>query len=171
MNPVLPVTKFARDSVILSRTNVRTGVDSNVTVSKSYGFSMIELMIVIAIVGIIAAVALPAYRESQLRAGRTEGKSTLMEVASMQERFFSANNSYSTNADPLSTPVVATLFSTNGDYAVTVAACGTGTIANCFVATAAPQGEQADDTCGNLTLTNTGVRGAAGGTQDECWAR
>jgi type IV pilus assembly protein PilE len=142
-----------------------------VNVSKQRGFSLIEIMIVVGIVGVFVAIGLPAYRESQLRAGRAEGKSTLLEVASMQERFFSANNSYSTEADPLSTPTVTTLFSTNGDYAVTVAACGTGTIANCFVATAAPQGPQADDACGNLTLTDTGVRGAAGGTQDECWAR
>jgi len=54
---------------------------------------------------------------------------------------------------------------------VSVAACGTGTIANCFIATATPQGGQAEDTCGNLTLTSTGVRAASGGSQDECWQR
>lgn len=133
------------------------------------GFTLLEILIAVAIVAILAAIALPGYREAQLRSGRTDGKSALMEVASIQERFYSANNTYSTNANALTAQ--ATYFSSDGNYAVTVAACGTGTIANCFVATATPQGNQANDTCGNLTLTNTGVRAASGGTQDECWAR
>lgn len=135
------------------------------------GFTLIELMIAVAIIGILAAIALPAYRDSQLRGARAEGKSALLEVASIQERFYSANNSYSTNADPLSSPAVATYFSTNNAYAVTVAACSGGAISNCFIATATPQGGQTDDSCGSLTYTNTGVRGASGGTADDCWQR
>ena len=132
---------------------------------------MIELMIVIAIVGILTAVALPAYQESRLSAGRADGKNALMEVVSNQERFYSNNFTYSTNAKPLSNPVQATVTSDDGMYVVSVAACGGGAIANCFVATATPQGNQVNDSCGNLTVTNTGVRAAAGGTVQECWQR
>lgn len=135
------------------------------------GFTLIEILIAVAIVGILMAIALPSYRDSQLRSARAEAKTALLEVASMQERFYSLNNSYSTNANPLVSPAEATYTSTNGEYVVTVAACGGGSITNCFIATATPQGGQADDSCGNLTLTSTGVRAASGGTQDECWVK
>jgi type IV pilus assembly protein PilE len=138
---------------------------------RASGFTLIEILIALAIVGIITAIALPAYQDSQLRAGRAEGKTALLQVAADQERFYSNGFTYSTNAVPLATTPAANLMSQNGKYRVTVAACSGGTIANCFLATATPQGNQADDACGNLTLTSTGVRAATGGTNDECWAR
>lgn len=138
---------------------------------KAQGFSLIELLIVVSIMGIIAALALPSYQASVIRGGRSEGKGVLMQVASNQERFFSANNSYSTNADPLSNPVALTVTSETGLYQVAVAACGAGTIATCFIATATPQLLQVGDTCTTLTLTNTGVKGSTGDTVDNCWNR
>ncbi len=135
------------------------------------GFTLVEILITLAIVGILAAVALPAYQDSQLRAGRAEGKNALMQVASDQERFYSNGFTYSTNAVPLATTPAASLMSQNGKYRVTVAACAGGTIATCYLATATPQGGQTDDECGNLTINSTGVRAATSGTNDECWAR
>ena len=73
------------------------------------GFNLIEMLIAVAILGIITAMALPSYQASVIRSGRAEAKSILLQVASNQERFFSANNTYSTDADPLSNPVVTTL--------------------------------------------------------------
>lgn len=133
------------------------------------GFSLIELLIVVAIIGILVAVALPAYQNSVLAGGRAEAQSLLMEVASDQERFYSNNNSYSTNAAPLADPPQATRTSESGRYQVGVSACAGGSIANCFVATATPQGSQTDDSCTTLTIDHTGQRGATGDTVDNCW--
>lgn len=137
--------------------------------TEEHGFSLIELLIVVAIVGVLVAVALPAYQDSVLAGGRAEGQSLLMEVASDQERFYSINNSYSTNAAPLADPPAATRTSESGRYQVAVAACGGGSIANCFVATATPQGSQTDDSCTTLTISHTGQRGATGDTVENCW--
>jgi type IV pilus assembly protein PilE len=135
------------------------------------GFSLVELMIVVAIVGILAAVALPAYNNSVLRGGRAEGQAELLQVAAEQERFFSGANSYSTDATPLVTPNVAGRDRTtqNGLWTISVDACGAGTIATCFVATATAVNAQVADSCDTLTLSNTGIRGATGDTVNECW--
>lgn len=133
------------------------------------GFTLVELMIVVAIIGILAAVALPAYQQSVRSSGRAEAQSLLLRIAANQERFYSDNNSYSTNADPLSSPVVATLTSESGLYEVAVAACAAATISTCFVATATPQGDQAADSCTTLTITNTGLKASTGDTVDNCW--
>lgn len=146
-------------------TALSRGVPGNV----HEGFSLIELLIVVTIVGILVAVALPAYQQNVLAGGRAEGQSLLMEVASDQERFYSINNSYSTNAAPLADPPAATRTSESGRYQVSVSACGGGSIANCFVATATPQGSQTDDSCTTLTIDHTGQRGATGDTVENCW--
>lgn len=134
------------------------------------GFTLIEILIVVAIIGVLAAIAIPSYQNSVMVSRRAEAKSTLLQVASDQERFFSSNNTYSTNALPLAAPPVATRASENGFYVISVAACGAG-IATCFVATATPQGDQTADLCTTLTLNSVGVRGATGGTAAECWQR
>lgn len=140
---------------------------------KPQGFTLLELLIVVAIMGVLASIALPAYQNSALRAGRAEGKSELLQVASDQERYFSNFNTYVDDATPLNTPVVADRDRTtqNGLYTISVAACGGGALANCFLATATAAGDQTGDACTTITITNTGVRGATGDTVAECWAR
>jgi len=148
--------------------------DRHGTMKTVNGFTLIEILIVVAILGVLASIALPAYQDSVRRSNRAEAKGELLIVAGDQERFFSSNNSYSTDATPLvtETPVNLTTRTTeNGFYSITVAAGGTGAITTSFVATATPQGDQANDACTTLTISSTGVRGATGGTVDECWGR
>ncbi len=138
---------------------------------SSKGFSLIELLIAMAIMGILVAVAMPVYTNSVIRSNRAEAKNELMQVAADQERFFSSNNTYINDATPLQTPTVADRdrTTTNAWYVISVDACAGGAITNCFIATATPQGNQAADVCTTMTITSTGVRGATGSTADDCW--
>ena len=140
-----------------------------VSKNKVSGFTLIEIVIVIAIVGILSALAIPAYQASALRSNRADGKTALLQIAAAQESFYSANNSYSTVANPLSNTNPFT--SADGKYIITVAACDGGAIGNCFLATATPQGGQAEDECENLTLSNIGARGSSEGNAADCWSR
>lgn len=142
--------------------------------ARQCGFTLIELLIVVAIIGVLSAIAIPAYQNSVLRSGRAEAKAELLEVASDQERFFSSNNTYSTDATPLITTDGTTLTTQNALFSIAVAACGGGAISNCFIANATAQNEQLGDDCDTLTITNTGLRGATGtgtASTEECWQR
>lgn len=141
--------------------------------TEQNGFTLLEILIVVAIIGILSSIALPAYQNSVLRAGRAEAKTELLQVASDQERYFSNFNTYVNDALPLNAPVVADRDRTtqNGFYRISVDACAGGAITNCFIATATAQNDQTADSCSTLTITDTGVRGATGDTANECWQR
>lgn len=134
---------------------------------RQRGITLMELMIVVVIVGILAAVAYPAYREQSLRAARTEGRSALLNAASRQEQFFLDNKSYASSLADLGM-VAAT---EHGKYQLAVdAATADCPLTNCYALTATPQGRQADDTdCGNLTLDANGAKGASGSDPGACW--
>lgn len=142
---------------------------------KQQGFTLVELLVVVAIMAILVTVALPAYQNSALRSGRAEAKGELLQVAAEQERYYSSFNTYIDDATPMTTPTVANRdrTSTNATYLISVAACAGGAISNCFLATATAQGVQLDDLCDTLTISNTGIRGATGtgATAEECWQR
>ncbi len=133
------------------------------------GFTLLELLIVVAILGLLTAIALPGYQRSVLVGGRAEGRALLLQVAANQERYYADHLVYSGNADPFATPASAMLTSVGGLYRVSVTSCPGGGIEHCFVATAVPLGRQTADTCQSMSVTHTGLTSASGDTVAECW--
>ncbi|MFI8397145.1 pilus assembly protein [Pseudomonas sp. Choline-02u-1] len=130
---------------------------------SSRGFTLIEIMIVIAIIGIILTISIPSYNEYVKKGRRAEVVSLLSEQAQTLERFYTRNNAY-TGVTGLSTG--------NDFYTITPTLTD-----QTFVLTATRKtgSAMATDKCGDFTLTNTGVRSMnnaiAGVTAKDCWGR
>ena len=138
------------------------------------GFTLIELMIVVAIVGILAMVAYPAYTQYVLRAQRSAAQAGLQKAAQYMQRFYAAHNNYDKQLDGTTDnalPAALQRVPPEGEgaqsYAISISAKAAGS----YTLTATPQGKQTNDTCGNLTLTNTGTKGVSGqgATVANCW--
>lgn len=144
------------------------------------GFTLVEIMVVLAIVMTIAAIAMPSYTENINRSKRAEAKAQLLEAAQFMQRFYSQNDSYAQNRagnavaipDALArVPRSAALGSQNYNIGFATPAPTVAT----FTLQAAPRagGSMATDKCGTFTLTQAGQRGlagnAAGTTADSCW--
>lgn len=129
------------------------------------GFTLLELMIVVAIIGILASVAIPAYSTYILKSQRTKAVTSLLEVASRQARYYTAENKYANDmtllgysANPLPVDEV---------FSVSVAAV----TADGFSIQAAPINKQVKDVCGTFQLNELGQKSLTGGTGTvaECW--
>ncbi len=144
---------------------------------KMTGFTLIELMITVAIVGILAAVAVPSYQENVRQNNRAAAKALLYENAQFMERFFSQNNQYDASigldarantADDVAVVLPNTQSPKTGaaQYDISLQAVGNAT----FILQAVPRDAMAGDMCGTLTLSDTGLRGS-GGSVANCWNR
>lgn len=151
------------------------------------GFTLIELMIVVAIVGIIAAIAYPSYRDSIVRSQRTDATVTVSRLAAAQERFYtrSAPASYAADFPTLLVDAsiasgTTSISSDEGLYTVTLSnpSCsstvGTATVYSCFELTAQPVGGQQDDTeCWKIIQTNIGKssenKAGTANASGTCW--
>jgi type IV pilus assembly protein PilE len=123
------------------------------------GFTLIELMIVVAIVGILAALAYPSYEDYIRRTKRAEAQATLQDIALKQQQMLLDTRSYAANLPALGIVVPTSVLPR---YTVTLVV-GTAAVPT-FTATATPINGQVSDTCGALTLAQNGAK-----TPDNCW--
>ena len=124
------------------------------------GFTLVELMIVVAIIGILASIAYPSYRGFVVRSDRAEALSELIRLANLQEQFFVDNRQYTDNLSQLGLGAEATYTTATGNYIIASVINN-----NTFILTATAQGSQVDDNgCTILNITDTGNK-----TPAICW--
>lgn len=123
------------------------------------GFTLIELMIVVAVVAILAAVAYPSYLEQIRKSRRAQAKADMVEYMQQAERFHTVQNTYVGYQVPTGSP--------REGGTTHYGLVGTTQTATDLVITATPQGGQASDSCGTLTLASTGAKTSANNA--ECW--
>ena len=144
---------------------------SLMTMRSEAGFSLIEIIIVVVIVGILATIALPAYQDSVRKGQRSDAKAGLLGVASRMEQFMLDRGTYTVDMEDLGyddDPMVTT----EAHYTIDAAACADGTIATCYVLTATPQTtspQSGDAACTTFVLSRSGAKSATGSNADECW--
>jgi type IV pilus assembly protein PilE len=149
---------------------------------ESAGFTLVELLIVIVIVAILVAVAVPIYTQQVQQSRRTEATNAVLELASREEKYFSINNSYSTEPDQLGYSADATTFpqSTGTYYQITVttpdpAQVAAGQTGPTYIITATPAAgspQLNDSQCQSFSVIQTGVQTAynsAGTSNPACW--
>ena len=137
---------------------------------RQAGFSLIELLVVLVIMGVLSAVALPGYTRYVHRGNRTEVMAALLEAQHFMERYYSVNGQYLSpaNAVPM-LPQRLQGIPSQGTvrYQLSVREA----TANSYLLQAVPEGSMADDVCGSLTINQTGLRGVLNSTNSvsECW--
>lgn len=141
------------------------------TEEANRGFTLIEVMIVIVIVGVLLAIAVPSYQNSMQKGRRSDARSALLDVANREEQYMLDRGTYTEDMQDLGfseDPYI----SEDGHYSVDAVACATAAITRCFVLTATPveTSPQADDVrCTRFILGSDGSKTASGSDRLNCW--
>jgi len=145
------------------------------------GFTLIELVIAVAIVAVLSTIAYASYSSAVTRAKRSEGKNALLKMMQQEERFFTQNNRYIVFSKSSSDADTASFLWYSGDiagkssYELEATPCKEDDIKYCVLITAVPGSSNVDshfqDTeCGSFTLNSNGVKGYSGsGSKEQCW--
>ncbi len=128
------------------------------------GVTLMELMIVVVIVGILAAIAYPNYRQYVAKAKRNEAKAALLQIATLQERFYLQNNTYTADMTNLGFGGAGNVLSDTGAYSINVGAANANTFS--AVATYQKADEEAGK-CATFTIDGGGTKSST--PYDDCW--
>lgn len=145
--------------------------------ARMSGFTLIELMITVAIVAILASIALPAYTSYIARAKRADARTQLVQTAQFMQRFYAANDSFKQDraGNAVIDQIPANLKQSPADsstklYELTIPADTLSSAGYVLQMAPVAGGSMAADSCGTFTLTSTGIRGVSGTTaRDTCW--
>lgn len=128
--------------------------------SRPSGFTLVELMITVSIIGILAAIAIPAYNDYIIKANRSAAKQFMLSIANRQEQYLLDNRSYATTVAALGMTVPSELsgkYNSNvSDWIINVT-----TAPPAFTVQAVPVAGSVQASDGTLTLTNTGAKSPA----------
>ncbi|CAK0771116.1 type IV pilus assembly protein PilE [Gammaproteobacteria bacterium] len=151
-------------------------------ITTSRGFTLLEIIITVAIISILAAIAYPSYQNSILKSRRADAKSVLLQATNWMERFYTANHRYDQDVDgnlvttstttgfPSSGLTKSPIVGTTKYYDISLS--GVTQIAYTLNATPRSATNQTNDSCKTLTLDQAGIKGVTGGATmsvTDCW--
>jgi type IV pilus assembly protein PilE len=143
----------------------RPALTPSAALRQGRGFTLVEVMIAVAVIGILTAVALPSYRQHVANSRRADARAAILSLAQLMERWYTERGTYvgatvgASGIYPSASP--------QGYYTMSISAQDATT----FTISAAPAGAQTGDACGSYTYTQAGTRGVSGGSRTvaQCW--
>ncbi|MDX1697351.1 MAG: type IV pilin protein [Thiohalobacterales bacterium] len=136
--------------------------------NRQQGMTLVELLVVLVVISLLVGIAYPSYSNQVRQTRRADCEGTLMALSSAMERYFTQNNTYAGATLSGANAIFPGQCPIDGGTAFYNLAI-TNLTATTYTVTATPAGSQTKDSCGTLSLTQTGLKAASGGTIDQCW--